>query len=60
MLKLATSSTSATNSDATNTINVNSTQEKINLLNFTRQQLRDFFISLGEKQIGRASCRERV
>ena len=49
MLKLATSSTSATNSDATNTINVNSTQEKINLLNFTRQQLRDFFISLGEK-----------
>ena len=49
MLKLATSSTSATNSDVTNTININSTQEKINLLNFTRQQLRDFFISLGEK-----------
>ena len=49
MLKLATSSTSATNSDITNTININSTQEKINLLNFTRQQLRDFFISLGEK-----------
>ncbi|WP_342354061.1 bifunctional tRNA (adenosine(37)-C2)-methyltransferase TrmG/ribosomal RNA large subunit methyltransferase RlmN [Gilliamella sp. ESL0250] len=27
----------------------NHTNEKINLLNFTRQQLREFFISLGEK-----------
>ncbi|WP_366881795.1 hypothetical protein, partial [Gilliamella sp.] len=27
----------------------NSINERINLLNFTRQQLREFFISLGEK-----------
>nr|WP_217332967.1 bifunctional tRNA (adenosine(37)-C2)-methyltransferase TrmG/ribosomal RNA large subunit methyltransferase RlmN [Gilliamella apis] len=36
----------------TNTTNQNTTNltnEKINLLNFTRQQLREFFISLGEK-----------
>lgn len=39
--------------DVTNTTNQNTTNptnEKINLLNFTRQQLREFFISLGEKQ----------
>ena len=38
--------------DVTNTTNQNTTNptnEKINLLNFTRQQLREFFISLGEK-----------
>ncbi|MCT6885673.1 MAG: bifunctional tRNA (adenosine(37)-C2)-methyltransferase TrmG/ribosomal RNA large subunit methyltransferase RlmN [Gilliamella apis] len=35
--------------NTTNQNTTNPTNEKINLLNFTRQQLREFFISLGEK-----------
>ncbi|OCG46191.1 bifunctional tRNA (adenosine(37)-C2)-methyltransferase TrmG/ribosomal RNA large subunit methyltransferase RlmN [Gilliamella sp. Choc5-1] len=35
--------------NTTNLITMNSSNEKINLLNFTRKQLREFFISLGEK-----------
>ncbi|NUF49003.1 bifunctional tRNA (adenosine(37)-C2)-methyltransferase TrmG/ribosomal RNA large subunit methyltransferase RlmN [Gilliamella sp. ESL0250] len=52
MLTPSTSNTSINCSGVTNTMNLNTTNhtnEKINLLNFTRQQLREFFISLGEK-----------
>ncbi|OCG20497.1 bifunctional tRNA (adenosine(37)-C2)-methyltransferase TrmG/ribosomal RNA large subunit methyltransferase RlmN [Gilliamella sp. App4-10] len=53
MLTPSTSSNTSVNcSGATNKMNLNTTNlpnEKINLLNFTRQQLREFFISLGEK-----------
>ena len=52
MLTSATHKLSDNCSDVTNTTNQNTTNltnEKINLLNFTRQQLREFFISLGEK-----------
>ena len=52
MLTSATQKSSDNCLDVTNTTNQNTTNptnEKINLLNFTRQQLREFFISLGEK-----------
>ncbi|OTQ71012.1 bifunctional tRNA (adenosine(37)-C2)-methyltransferase TrmG/ribosomal RNA large subunit methyltransferase RlmN [Gilliamella apis] len=52
MLISATQKSSDNCLDVTNTTNQNTTNptnEKINLLNFTRQQLREFFISLGEK-----------
>ena len=52
MLTSATHKSSDNCLDVTNTTNQNTTNptnEKINLLNFTRQQLREFFISLGEK-----------
>ncbi len=52
MLISATHKSSDNCLDVTNTTNqntINLTNEKINLLNFTRQQLREFFISLGEK-----------
>ena len=52
MLTSATQKSSDNCFDVTNTTNQNTTNptnEKINLLNFTRQQLREFFISLGEK-----------
>ncbi|MBI0038856.1 bifunctional tRNA (adenosine(37)-C2)-methyltransferase TrmG/ribosomal RNA large subunit methyltransferase RlmN [Gilliamella sp. B14384H2] len=52
MLTSATHKSSDNCLDVTNTTNqntINATNEKINLLNFTRQQLREFFISLGEK-----------
>ncbi|MBI0104415.1 bifunctional tRNA (adenosine(37)-C2)-methyltransferase TrmG/ribosomal RNA large subunit methyltransferase RlmN [Gilliamella sp. W8145] len=52
MLTSATHKSSNNCLDVTNTTNQNTTNptnEKINLLNFTRQQLREFFISLGEK-----------
>jgi 23S rRNA (adenine2503-C2)-methyltransferase len=52
MLTPSTPNTSINCSGVTNTMNLNTTNhtnEKINLLNFTRQQLREFFISLGEK-----------
>ncbi|OTQ74994.1 MULTISPECIES: bifunctional tRNA (adenosine(37)-C2)-methyltransferase TrmG/ribosomal RNA large subunit methyltransferase RlmN [unclassified Gilliamella] len=52
MLTSATHKSSDNCLDVTNTTNQNTTNptnEKINLLNFTRQQLREFFISLEEK-----------
>jgi 23S rRNA (adenine2503-C2)-methyltransferase len=51
MSTLCTSNMSACSDfpNATNLITMNSSNEKINLLNFTRKQLREFFISLGEK-----------
>ena len=50
MLTPATQISSGNCSDVTTNQNTTTpTNEKINLLNFTRQQLREFFISLGEK-----------
>ena len=50
MLTSATQKSSGNCSDVTTNQNTTTpTNEKINLLNFTRQQLREFFISLGEK-----------
>nr|WP_081302103.1 bifunctional tRNA (adenosine(37)-C2)-methyltransferase TrmG/ribosomal RNA large subunit methyltransferase RlmN [Gilliamella apicola] len=52
MSTLCTSNISVNLSDTSNSINLttmNPSKEKVNLLNFTRQQLRAFFISLGEK-----------
>ena len=49
MLTPATPNTSVNSSDAINLNTTNPKSEKINLLDLTRQQLREFFISLGEK-----------
>ena len=50
MLTSAKQKSSGNCSDVTTNQNTTTpTNEKINLLNFTRQQLREFFISLGEK-----------
>ena len=50
MLTPAKQKSSGNCSDVTTNQNTTTpTNEKINLLNFTRQQLREFFISLGEK-----------
>lgn len=49
MLTPATPNTSVNYADASNLNTTNPKSEKINLLDLTRQQLREFFISLGEK-----------